>query len=335
MAAITIEAQRESLLERRLPWLLVFRVGVATVLLIVALVADLLGWNLSRFTSLLYAVIIGTYLMVLVEGVLLRSRVSRVVLSSVHLAGALGIALAIVQGTGGVLSPFSFLYLLAILDAAIIAGRRAAFIVASLCSVGYGVQLVLQMYRILPAGAEDLPTSQEFSSAVVIHLGAFYLIALLAGRLALMLDAAWKTASTAQVDLQRVLEFHASVLESLPLGVLTVDPTGHVSTANQAAAWILDTPSSALIGQDLPRFLQDFMVGEESHCTVTRMSGDKESQLFLGKSQIKRAGVGDIVPPKIDFTLLILEDRSEREELERRLSEQESGISLVELDEEE
>ncbi len=112
-----------------------------------------------------------------------------------------------------------------------------------------------------------------------------------------------------------------------------MDPTGHVSTANQAAAWILDTPSSALIGQDLPRFLQDFMVGEESHCTVTRMSGDKESQLFLGKSQIKRAGVGDIVPPKIDFTLLILEDRSEREELERRLSEQESGIPLVELDE--
>lgn len=331
MEATSIESQRESVLARRLPWLLVFRVGVATTLLVIALVADLLGWQLSEFTTLLYAVIVGTYLIVLVEGALLGSDVSRVTLSTVHLIAALAMGLAIVQGTGGVNSPFSFLYLLAILDAAIIAGRRIALLMASVCSVTYGTQLVFQLYGILPAGSESIPSPYEFMSAGVAHLGAFYLIAILAGRLATMLEAESQIASTAQYDLQRVLELHATVLEALPLGVLTVDPGGNISTANQAAAWILDTPIEDLIGHGLPGFLFEFLEGEESYCSITVTLGEKERQLSLSRAHVKWTGGGEIVPPRIDLTLLVLEDRTDLYGLERRLREQERLASVGEL----
>jgi two-component system sensor histidine kinase PilS (NtrC family) len=306
-------------------------VGVATTLLVIALVADLLGWQLSEFTTLLYAVIVGTYLIVLVEGALLGSDVSRVTLSTVHLIAALAMGLAIVQGTGGVNSPFSFLYLLAILDAAIIAGRRIALLMASVCSVTYGTQLVFQLYGILPAGSESIPSPYEFMSAGVAHLGAFYLIAILAGRLATMLEAESQIASTAQYDLQRVLELHATVLEALPLGVLTVDPGGNISTANQAAAWILDTPIEDLIGHGLPGFLFEFLEGEESYCSITVTLGEKERQLSLSRAHVKWTGGGEIVPPRIDLTLLVLEDRTDLYGLERRLREQERLASVGEL----
>ena len=331
MEATSIQSQRESVLARRLPWLLVFRVGVATTLLVIALVADLLGWQLSQFTTLLYAVIVGTYLIVLVEGALLGSDVSRVTLSTVHLIAALAMGLAIVQGTGGVNSPFSFLYVLAILDAAIIAGRRIALLMASVCSVTYGTQLVFQLYGILPAGSESVPSPYEFMSAGVAHLGAFYLVAILAGRLATMLEAESQIASTAQYDLQRVLELHATVLEALPLGVLTVDSGGNISTANQAAAWILDTPIEDLIGHALPGFLLEFLEGEESYCSITTTLGEKERQLSLSRAHVKWTGGGEIVPPRVDLTLLVLEDRTDLYGLERRLREQERLASVGEL----
>ena len=331
MEATSIVSKRESLLARRLPWLLVFRVGVATALLGFALAADLLGWQLSQFTTLLYAVIVGTYAIVLVEGGLLRSEVSRVALSSVHLIAALAMALAIVQGTGGVNSPFSFLYLLAILDAAIIAGRRIALLMASVCSITYGLQLVFQLYGILPAGSEALPSPYEFMSAGVAHLGAFYLIAILAGRLATMLEAESALASSAQYDLQRVMELHATVLEALPLGVLTVDSAGKISTANQAAAWILDIPIEELIGHALPGFLIQFLEGEENYSSLTTTLGEKERQLSLSRAHVKWSGGGEIVAPRIDLTLLVLEDRTDLYGLERRLREQERLASIGEL----
>jgi len=326
------EAQRESILARRLPWLLVFRAVVATLLLIMALAADFLGWSLSRVTYILYAVNIATYFMVLVEGLLLRARGSATVLSTVHLASAVGIALTVVQGTGGVSSAFSFLYLLAILDGAIIAGRGVALAMASICSLVYGGQLVLQLYKVFPVvGAEVLPNPQEFVSAVVVHIGAFYLIAILAGHLAGLLETARQLASSAKFDLHRVLELHAAVLESLPLGVVTVDSAGYVNTANQAAAWILDTPIAELIGDEAPRILQDFLIGDEFFTTVTAYQGHKERQVSLSRSQVQRRLAGGEFSSETDLTLVVMEDRTEWYSMERHLREKERLAGIGEL----
>lgn len=325
------EMGREFILARRLSWLLFFRLAVASLLLLFALAADYFDWSLSRVTFILYVVSTASYAMVLVEGLLLRAQASPTVLSTVHLATAVGIALAVVQGTGAVNSAFSYLYLLAILDGAIIAGRRIALMMASICSITYGTQLVLQLYRVFPGGEESTPTSQEFVSAIVVHLGAFYLIAILAGHLAGLLETAREVATSAKFDLSRVLEVHSAVLESLPLGVVTVDANGLVNTANQAASWILDIPVEHLIGASAPKMLHDFLKGNQLFTTLSIEHENRIRQISLSRSHVQRSLTQTALYPELQLTLLVMEDRTKWYAMEHHLREKERLAGIGEL----
>ena len=103
--------QREAALQRRLPWLLVFRAVVATVLLTLNFLADYFEWPQRRTSLLLYAVIIGTYLMVLVVGILLKRGTKPVPLSLLYLLEYGSFCPHVRPGYGRNCSPFSFLYL--------------------------------------------------------------------------------------------------------------------------------------------------------------------------------------------------------------------------------
>src|SRR6478672_6483712 len=110
---------------RRLPWLLAYRVAVGTALLVTTLAADLFSWTPHRMSPLLYGVALSTFLIVVVVGLLLRAGVAPRVLGAVHLGTVILGAALVVQATGGAESTFSFLYLLAILDAAILGSMGA------------------------------------------------------------------------------------------------------------------------------------------------------------------------------------------------------------------
>ena len=328
---LTWEAQRESSLARRLPWLLFFRVVVATLLLLLALVADYLGWSLSGLTYILYLVILGSYGMVVLEGLLLRGKASPTVLSTIHLVSAVAIAFGVVHGTGGVTSTFSYLYLLAILDGAIIAGGGVALVMASVCSISYGTQLVLQLYRVFPKGIESLPEPQEFVSAVVVHLGAFYLIAVLAGHLAGLLEKARDLVASTEFDLHQILELHAAVLESLPLGVVTIDAKGIVNTANQAASWILNIPIGGLIGLPAPEFLKDFRTGDKDSLIYTLEQDNRRREISLNRSRVERMVPGQPSPAQMELTLVVIEDRTHWYAMERDLRAKERLAGIGEL----
>src|SRR5512137_1105539 len=55
--------------------------------------------------------------------------------------------------TGGITSPYSFLYMLAIISASVLLARRQAFYAASLCAILYGAIIDLQYYgKLMPLG---------------------------------------------------------------------------------------------------------------------------------------------------------------------------------------
>ncbi len=305
---------------RRLPWLLVFRAAIGTVLLLVTIIVDLADWRMERVSATLYAVSAGIYFLVVVLGLLLRNGVQPLVLGSVHLAAAIFTAYLVVGATGGVESGLAYLYFLAILDGAIIGGRRVALAVATGCALVYGGQIVAQFYGY--TGGSVAPDDSIYANAVVSHLAGFYLIALLAGYLGELLRTARAETGAAQTDRDLAERLHEQILQALPLGVLTIDAERYVRTANDAAARILGRSLEELVGERVPLGLAADLGGPASKEVSYHIRGDD-----------KRLGVtfARTDAPGGSLGLLVIEDRTEMRALEHDLQTKERLASLGQM----
>ncbi|MBI3179308.1 MAG: PAS domain-containing protein [Deltaproteobacteria bacterium] len=316
----------DTTLARRLPWLLVFRAAVTTALLILTLVVDLADWPLGKVAGFLYLTVGASYLVVIVLGVLARARVAAAPLAAAHLTANVIAAIIAVQVTGGVESLFSFLYLLVVLDAAIIAGRGLALALASLCAVTYGTQLVFELYGVLRVTESETPPAGAFASAFIVHVAAFYLIALLAGHLAQLLESARQEVVSARSDLLRIEAFQAAVLESLPVGVMTL--AGRmVRSANPAACRIFNLTSDKLVARPLPKELHALLDTDASlHEVVVELDG-RRRHLAVGRGPLQLVSRGR----ETHEIVLVIEDRTEVKGLEKSLREQERLASIGQM----
>lgn len=324
-------------LPRRLPWLLVFRVASATVLLGLALFADWRGLPIAKLSSVLYAVILGNYLAVIGLGLLLRWHTPATAVAGVYLVLALVSALVVVQATGVIDSTFTFLYLLVILDAAIIGGRTLAIAVAAACAVAYGGQLVLQMYTVLPAGRSIELPDWEFAGSGIANLSAFYLTAFLAGYLAELLRSARMDARRATADLASARILHASILEALPVGVLAIDSQHTIRAANPRAHEILGSHGD-LVGTALPVFLRTAVSRYGILNIVNIDVAGRRRVLALIRSELRALRADDTLAPGVRapeaatrVEIVVIEDRTELTQLEGRLATKERLASLGEL----
>lgn len=292
-------------------------------LLLLTVVADVMSLPLHRVSELLYGVAMGSYVVVIVLGVLLRSPgISKLVLAAVYLAADVMLAFAVVQATGVVHSAFTFLYLLAILDAAIIASRPATMSVATAATLAFGGQLAFQVYGVggKAAGKGDA----AFLISLLTHLVAFYLVALLASYFGDLLRRAREAATVAESDLLHAHELHEAILESLPLGVLTVDQARHVRTANLGAARILGAAIHDLVGKPLPAALHLAIESATEHPVVATQLNGVTRHLSFARASLAKQGDAPL-------EVVVMEDRTELRELEQSLAVRARLASIGEL----
>lgn len=304
----------------RLPWLLVFRGVIASALLALTMILDFANWQMQRVSSTLYVVSVAIFLLVLVLGLLLRNGIHPLVLGSAHLAGAVFTAFLVVDATGGVESGLAFLYILAIIDGAIIGGRRVALVVATGAALAYGLQIVAQMYGYTQYLDDTVLDVARYANAVVTHFVAFYTTALLAGYLGELLRTARSETGAAQVDRDRAERLHEAILESLPLGVMTVGADATVRTVNAATSAILGTNAADLIDHPVPEALA---LGMETAARANEV-------VFRVNGQTRYLSLSYASTDAEDETLgvLVVEDRTHVRELERDLQMKERLASL-------
>ncbi|MBN1962494.1 MAG: PAS domain-containing protein [Deltaproteobacteria bacterium] len=322
-------------LQRRLPWLLVFRVIAATILLALAIFVDWRNLPLGSISNILYAVILGNYFIVLVLGLLLRWRIPLVAVAGGYLAMSLGSALVVVQATGVIDSTFTFLYLLVVLDAAVIGGRALAIAIAATCAVAYGVQLVMQMYNIFPADRIIELPDWSFAGSGIANLSAFYLTAFLAGYLAELWRSARSEASRAFADLESARIFHSAIINALPVGVLVIDEQQRIYAANPRAFEIFKSTSDlidSILPQSIPIIQQP--IGKFVELS-TEIDGNKRVLGLIRSKPLNQLNKDEksdktiVNRPKLE--ILVIEDRTELKQLELRLSAKEKLASLGEL----
>jgi two-component system sensor histidine kinase PilS (NtrC family) len=142
--------------------------------------------------------------------------------------------------TGGINSPFSFLYLLSIINASVLLARREAFYTASLCSILYGAMVNLLYYGYLtPFKTEYLPPLQydtRYSFYITfLNITAFYLVAFLTGTLAEQARRSESALLDKTVDLEELERLHSSIVSNLSSGLLTINREGRIRVFNQYA----------------------------------------------------------------------------------------------------
>lgn len=173
----------ESDLYQKLKWLIFFRALFAMVLLCSSVIA---GYN-ERLSFLkapilyLYGISASILILSVIYTVIL-SRISRLVqFGYIQLTIDSLLVSGIILLTGGFASVFSFLYLVVIIYASMVAFRKGSMFVAIICSIQYGVLVDLEYYSlIIPYGFEAKSLMTAYSWNYVIYKLAITIIACLA-----------------------------------------------------------------------------------------------------------------------------------------------------------
>ncbi len=176
---------------RRLTGFILTRIFLVTLLLVATLILKLQspgsieGWDFTRFLLLLISAYLFSLLSIVVSW-LNKALIS--VLEYLQIIWDIFFVMLLLVVTGGIESPFSFLYLLAIINASVLLARRDALYTASLCSILYGALIDFQFYGLL----RPLGLSKENASRYAavyrfyrrcITITVYYLAAFLSGYL--------------------------------------------------------------------------------------------------------------------------------------------------------
>ena len=142
--------------------------------------------------------------------------------------------------TGGINSPFSFLYLLSIMNASILLSRREALYTASICSILYGAMVNLLYYGFLsPFKTTYLPPLQNDTRYIFyitfLNILAFYVVAFLTGTLVERVRKSESALKSKMVDFDELERLYSSIVSNLSSGLLTVNNEGRIRVFNHYA----------------------------------------------------------------------------------------------------
>ncbi len=160
----------------------------------------------------------------------------------------------IIYATGNINSPFSGLFILAIVSAALIYGMVGTLLIASVVSIAYAfiiwfglvgsadTAISLHMLQTVFVGKEN-----AFYS-ILLHILIFYLVAFISGFLAEKLKTQDKQLKDSSIALRKARLETDEILHHLNSGLLTIDAKGFIIYFNRAAEKILGFRSEDVRG---------------------------------------------------------------------------------------
>jgi two-component system sensor histidine kinase PilS (NtrC family) len=246
--------------DKRLLWLTFLRVAIVTVLLGSTIVIHFTGAS-TPLPAYLYALVAVVYLLTLVYALLLHRRVAHKVQAILQVGGDIAVYSVLVYLTGGAESAFTFIYSLAIINAAILLYRRGALVTATICTGVFGALVALEGAQVLPpfdsAAVLDRSALGAFNT-VFTNAAAFFFVALLSSFLAEQLRATETALAEARGGLESLRALSENILRSIADGLVTADDQGHITYANTAALEILGRTNDTLLGQPLTLVFPSF-----------------------------------------------------------------------------
>jgi two-component system sensor histidine kinase PilS (NtrC family) len=189
--------------------------------------------------------------------------------------------------TGGIVSPYSFLYLLSIMNAGLLLGRQQALYTASLCGILYGAMVDFQYFghlSVLGLKSEDalqLGPSHLFYT-IFINLMGFGLAALITGYLA---ERARKSEAALQekiINYEELSLLHSTIVNNIETGLLTTNSTGMIRVFNPYAERLIGITLEEIYNTPITSLFNSFEGYLDELTTAT--SGEFE---YLTKDNVR------------------------------------------------
>lgn len=155
-------------------------------------------------------------------------------------AGIIGLA---VYWSGGITSPFSYLYPPVIISACFLDGRRGGTLALILSTASYALACWAAPQPAIPL--------RELLFTFFVNMAAFAAVASLGILLARRIHETESRLAATEEDLKRIEKLHRHLANSLKSGLLTIDERGTVLSCNTAAHQLLGKASKDIIGQHI------------------------------------------------------------------------------------
>ncbi len=244
MAATPVQKYFQQVPRRLLSWYLAIRLAVVCLFLGSTILYQLQqgSWATSATARYLSYLTFFALLQTLGSGfILTRIKHYRQFVNAQISWDLLFVALVIYL-TGGVDSLYSFLFILVIIGASVFLPRSQLLVVASAASILYGSLLDLQFFGYLPT-FKDQPTLKGLQHhdvfyAVFLHVGAFFLTALLSGALADRLRLSEEAREKREIDYGELERLNQAILTNISSGLMVINSKGRIRSFNRAASKI-------------------------------------------------------------------------------------------------
>lgn len=230
-----------------------------------------------------------------------------------------------VHYTGASQSIFFFLYLVDIILAGLIFQRRGAFTQALWTSFLFGILLLLGPQ----ANRENL-----YFLATLNNL-AFFSVAYLSGNLSEQINFMGVELRRTVRTLERLQDLNKMIVENVGTGLMTVDLSGEILTANPAAGKILD--GLTLTGRNINMVLPGIQLG--GNVVQLRSAGTDVTQVdldFYNRRREKQL-IEVVISPLADDLrrpqgfVLLFQDRTEVRRLESQVRQKEKLAAVGQL----
>lgn len=318
-----------------LGWLMFFRVIIVSVLLGISTFIQLQGLE-GPFNTALYPIytIIGfTYLISIVYVFLLRLVKSTA--ANVYIQSMIDLLLitALVHVTGGVESIYTTLYPLVIIYSVPFIERRGGLFVATLSGTLYALMLGLEFFGIIHPIYEEMHIYQYGAgyvfTRIFTNVVSFYVIAVLAIFVFEQERNLRSLLSERENAFNRLDQLHKSIIESVSVGIMTMDLNGYIKSSNRAAELITGKAFSEMRNRHVDEIFKNSLplvkkASPGSNSFEYAMQGRHDNRTILGFS----------VHPLMERDetqlgyILILDDHTAMKKMEREV-EKNKRLALI------
>jgi two-component system sensor histidine kinase PilS (NtrC family) len=244
---------------KRLQWLMFLRVVFTTVLLGSTIFVQFQDReSLLTYPHLfLYGLIATVYILTFFYIVVFKRFGPTLPFAYAQIGLDTALVTLLIYVTGGIASVFSFLYLVVIVYASILLYKKGSLIMATACSIQYGVIIDLEYYGILePFYTQAGFSAQAYEASfllykIIMTMLACFLVAFLSSHLAQQALRTEKELKARQEDLKQLEAFNANIVHSMDSGLLTLDSQNTITSLNRAAEEITGFKRKEVVGKPL------------------------------------------------------------------------------------
>jgi two-component system sensor histidine kinase PilS (NtrC family) len=276
-------------LKRKIIMMMTFRMVIIITLLGSAILIQLVSRTILPINPL-YFLIFLTSFFTLTYSVAFNRTEKLELLAYFQFSGDVLVITLLLYFTGGVKSPFSFLYILVVITGSILLYRRGSLFIASISAICYGTLVDLLYYDIIPYYDYQPSEILEISTGLIyyyifIHICGFYATALLSSYLSERLKRTRTALEEMDEDLSDLKLLHQKIIDSMNTGLIITSLDGRINFCNEAGLQILGLPTQNILGYSIQSLFREPLPLSQFRVLLEENKLDRIERSFM-KNQV-------------------------------------------------